>query len=95
MGTGKGKTDYLLSLIREGKQMTLGQQLSLTAGVAAEPARHFNTDYHHRHAVYRRLDDRQPRCECRCLYRAGLDHDMAVLGAVYSRRNGLLRSSSA
>ena len=31
MGTGKGKTDYLLSLIREGKQMTLGQQLSLTA----------------------------------------------------------------
>ena len=31
MGTGKGKTDYLLSLIREGKQMTLGQQLRLTA----------------------------------------------------------------
>ena len=28
---GKGKTDYLLSLIREGKQMTLGQQLRLTA----------------------------------------------------------------
>ena len=27
----KGKTDYLLSLIREGKQMTLGQQLRLTA----------------------------------------------------------------
>lgn len=31
MGIGKGKTDYLLSLIREGKQMTLGQQLRLTA----------------------------------------------------------------
>lgn len=31
MGTGKGKTDYLLSLIREGEQMTLGQQLCLTA----------------------------------------------------------------
>ncbi len=31
MGTGKGKTDYLLSLIREGNQMTLGQQLRLTA----------------------------------------------------------------
>ena len=31
MGTGKGKTDYLLSLIREGKQMILGQQLRLTA----------------------------------------------------------------
>ena len=31
MGTGKGKTDYLLSLIRERKQMTLGQQLRLTA----------------------------------------------------------------
>ena len=28
---GKGKTDYLLSLIREGKRMTLGQQLRLTA----------------------------------------------------------------
>ena len=28
---GKGKTDYLLSLIREGKQMTLWQQLRLTA----------------------------------------------------------------
>lgn len=31
MGTGKGKTDYLLSLIREGKQMTLGRNSSLTA----------------------------------------------------------------
>ena len=31
MGIGKGQTDYLLSLIREGKQMTLGQQLRLTA----------------------------------------------------------------
>lgn len=31
METEKGKTDYLLSLIREGKQMTLGQQLRLTA----------------------------------------------------------------
>ena len=28
---GTGKTDYLLSLIREGKRMTLGQQLCLTA----------------------------------------------------------------
>lgn len=28
---GKGKTDYLLSLIRQGKPMTLGQQLHLTA----------------------------------------------------------------
>lgn len=28
---GMGKTDYLLSLIREGKRMTLGQQLCLTA----------------------------------------------------------------
>ena len=27
----KGKTDYLLSLVREGKNMTLGQQLRLTA----------------------------------------------------------------
>ena len=31
MGIKKGKTDYLLSLIREGKSMTLGQQLRLTA----------------------------------------------------------------
>ena len=31
MGTAKRKTDYLLSLIREGKRMTLGQQLRLTA----------------------------------------------------------------
>lgn len=31
MGIEKGKTDYLLSLIREGKEMTLGQQLRLTA----------------------------------------------------------------
>ena len=31
MGIKKGKTDYLLSLIREGKRMTLGQQLRLTA----------------------------------------------------------------
>lgn len=31
MGTGSNKTDYLLSLIREGKKMTLGQQLRLTA----------------------------------------------------------------
>ena len=31
MGIGKGKTDYLLSLIREGKQMTLRQQLRLIA----------------------------------------------------------------
>lgn len=30
MGIKKGKTDYLLSLIREGKSMTLGQQLRLT-----------------------------------------------------------------
>lgn len=31
MGTGNNRTDYLLSLIREGKKMTLGQQLRLTA----------------------------------------------------------------
>ena len=31
MGTGKNRTDSLLSLIREGKRMTLGQQLRLTA----------------------------------------------------------------
>ncbi len=31
MATGKQKTDYLLSLIRDGKQMTLAQRLRLTA----------------------------------------------------------------
>lgn len=35
MGTGNDNTDYLLSLIREGKKMTLGQQLRLTAYLSA------------------------------------------------------------
>ena len=86
MGTGKGKTDYLLSLIREGKQMILGQQLRLTAylSVPAIMAQISSIAMQYIDA----LDGGQPRRECRCFHRIGLDHDMAVLGAVCSAATG-------
>ena len=83
---GTGKTDYLLSLIREGKQMTLGQQLSLTAYLSVPAIMAQISSIAMQYIDASMIGS---------LYRAGLDHDMAVLGAVYSRRNGLLRSSSA
>lgn len=93
MGTGKGKTDYLLSLIREGKQMTLGQQLRLTAYLSV-PAIMAQIS-----SIAMQYIDASMvgslGANARCFHRIGLDHDMAVLGAVCSRRNGLLRSSSA
>ena len=90
MGIGKGKTDYLLSLIREGKQMTLGQQLRLTAYLSV-PAIMAQISFY-RHAVHRCLDGGQPRCECRCFHRIGLDHNLAVLGGVCSRCDGIFRA---
>lgn len=86
MGIKKGKTDYLLSLIREGKSMTLGQQLRLTAYLSV-PAIMAQVS-----SIAMQYIDASmlvAGCECSGFHRIGFNHDMAVLGIVCRRCNGI------
>ena len=93
METEKRETDHLLSLIRNGEKMTLGQQLRLTAYLSV-PAIMAQVSS----IAMQYIDASMVGSlggECRRFHRAGIDHDMALLGIVRSRRDGIFRPSGS
>lgn len=91
MRTRVNKTDYLLSLIREGKKMTLKQQLKLTVYLSI-PAIMAQLSS----IVMQYVDASmvgQFGSKCIGFYRTGINNDMVVLGIVCSSCNRLLRAS--
>lgn len=90
---GMGKTDYLLSLIREGKRMTLGQQLCLTAylSVPAIMAQVSSIVMQYIDAsMVGRLG-----ANASCFHRAGINYDWLVLGIVCCGSDGLFRAGGS
>ena len=82
MGIKKGKTDYLLSLIREGKSMTLGQQLRLTAYLSVPAIMAQVSSIAMQYIDASMVGSLGANA-------AASNHDMAVLGIVCRRCNGI------
>ena len=86
MGTGNDNTDYLLSLIREGKKDDAGAAVAIDR--LPQCAGRYGPVVFHCDAVYRRFDGREPGGERIGLHRVGIDHDVAVLGTARPQQRG-------